>query len=217
MRKETVVLGGIGLLTLALLIGAAFLFSGEQDTPENATPLDSTQVVGDRRHVIGSDSAQVTIVEFADFQCPACASAHPVVKQVLDHYEDNEVQYVFRHFPLPGHQHARPAARAAEAAGEQGKFFEMHDMLFENQTEWSDSNNPEELFAGYARELELDVEAFNQAMENNALAQAIQDDQNAAIELGVNSTPTFFINGVMYPGALSYDRFTEIINEQLQQ
>lgn len=217
MRKETLILGGIGLLTLVILIGAAFLFSGEKNSPDNSTPVDSAKVVGAKRHKIGSDSAKVTVVEFADFQCPACGAAHPIVQQVLDKYEDDQVQYIFRHFPLPGHQNARIAARAAEAAGEQGKFFEMHDMLYENQQEWSESNNPKDIFQTYSQELGLDMDAFTKALDNKDLAQAIQEDLNAGIELGVNSTPTFYINGVQYPGVLTYDRFTEIINDQLKQ
>lgn len=215
MRKETLILGGIGLVTLILLVGAAFLLGGDKTTSSEATPADSTKVVGAKRHAIGSDSAKVTIVEFADFQCPACGAAHPIVQQVLGEYE-GQVEYIFRHFPLPGHKNARIAAKAAEAAGVQGKFFEMHDMLFENQQEWSESNSPKEIFVGYAEQLELDTEKFTQDLDNDQLAQAIQDDQNAGIELGVNSTPTFYIDGVQYPGVLSHDNFKKILDEKLK-
>lgn len=214
MRKETLILGGIGLVTLLLLVGAAFMLGGEKAEETQTTTADPAKLVGERRHMIGSESAKVTIVEFADFQCPACGVAHPVVKQILAEYGDR-VQYIYRHFPLPGHKNARIAARAAEAAGAQGKFFEMHDMLFENQAEWSETNNPQEIFVGYAQALELDTAAFTEALDEDALSQAIQTDVNAGIELGVNSTPTFYINNKQYPGVLSYAKFKQIIDEQL--
>lgn len=215
MRKETLVLGGIGLVTLALLIGAAFFIGGDTQEQTEAQSTDPAKVAGEKRQVIGSESAQVSVVEFADFQCPACGAAHPIVQQVLGEYE-GRIEYVFRHFPLPGHRHARIAAQAAEAAGLQGKFFEMGDLLFTNQEEWSNSNNPEEIFVGYAEQLELDVPAFQEALDNEELRQAIQTDLNAGIDVGVNSTPTFYINGKAYPGVLSYDNFKQLLDEELK-
>lgn len=215
MRKETLILGGIGLVTLVLLVGAAFLLGGDTQTDSQEQQVDPARVSGERRHTVGSESATVTVVEFADFQCPACGAAHPIVQQVLNEYE-GRIEYVFRHFPLPGHRHARIAAQAAEAAGQQDKFFEMGDLLFVNQEEWSNSNNPEEIFVGYAEQLELDVAAFQEALDNDDLRQEIQSDLNTGMELGVNSTPTFFINGTMYPGVLSYDNFKQLLDEELK-
>ncbi len=216
MRKETLILGGIGLVTLLLLVGAAFMLGGEKAEETQVATADKTKLIGERRNAVGSESAKVTIVEFADFQCPACGTAHPIVKQILEEYGDR-IQYIYRHFPLPGHKNARIAARAAEAAGAQGKFFEMHNMLFETQQEWSEPNNPQEIFVGYAQSLGLDTAAFAEDMGDDVLSQAIQNDVNAGIELGVNSTPTFYINGKQYPGVLSYDNFKQIIDKELQQ
>lgn len=216
MKKETLVLGGIGLISVILLVGAAFILGGGKSEETDTEVVDTAKLVGEKRHLIGSDSAKVTVVEFADFQCPACGAAHPVVQQVLSDYGD-DVEYIFRHFPLPGHKNARLAARAAEAAGVQGKFFEMHDMLFENQEEWSESNKAEEIFTGYAESLGLEKEKFLEDLKNDDLNQAIQNDQNTGIELGVNSTPTFFIDGVMHPGVVSYQDFKEIIEKKEKQ
>src|SRR5581483_190972 len=105
---------------------------------------DSTVLTRNANHKITSTNTKVTIIEFADFQCPACGQAHPALKQILEEYK-GKVTFIYRHFPLPQHQNAILAAKASEAAGEQGKFWEMHDMLYEKQNEWSESNNAEEI------------------------------------------------------------------------
>ncbi len=215
MKREGLFISIIGIITLIIVVGAAF-FLGGKPAQQGGEKVDNTKLlVGAGTHQIGSSSARVTIVEFADFQCPACASAHPVVKQIVEEYKDR-IYYVFRHFPLPGHRNALSAAKAAEAAGKQGKFFEMHDLLFNNQADWAESNNPEEIFRGYAQNLNLNLESFNTSFADTSLAKNIQKDQDDALQLGVNSTPTFFINGEKYTGVLSYDNFKRIIDEKLK-
>jgi protein-disulfide isomerase len=137
----------------------------------------------------GSPMAQVTIVEFSDFECPYCGRAHPVVQQVLREF-DGRVRVVFKHFPLSGHPRALPAARAAIAAGNQGKFWEMHDMLFEHQSSLEDED-----LDGYAEELHLDMERFHADIESAATQQIIEHDRDQGLHLPVTSTPSFFVNG----------------------
>jgi protein-disulfide isomerase len=215
MRKETLVLGGIGLVTLLLVVGAAFFLSKPQDTSSQTKKIDPKVLIGKERHTVGSSSAKVTIVEFGDFQCPACGASNPIVNQILEEYKD-QVYFVFRHFPLPMHKNARLAAAAAGAAGKQGNFFEMGDKLFDTQAVWGETNNAKETFLGFAKELGLDTAVFEQDLDNADLKQAVQDDQNAGIKLGVNSTPSFFINGTLYPGVLTYDTFKDLIDKELQ-
>ncbi|HEX8335227.1 MAG TPA: thioredoxin domain-containing protein [Pyrinomonadaceae bacterium] len=150
----------------------------------------------------GNASARVTLEEFSDFQCPACGGLEPSLKRVMKDYDDR-VRFVFRNFPLQMHKYAFLAARAAEAAGLQGKFWEMHDMLYDNQKEWSDSMEPRVQFDSYATRLGLDVQRFKADMERQDLAERVKADLMRGNSLGVKGTPTVYINGrEIAPGRL---------------
>lgn len=139
-------------------------------------------------------SAKVTLTEYADYQCPACAYFHPIVDSLKKAYgEDLAVEY--RYFPLNSHQYGALSARAAQAAKNQGKFLEMHNMLFENQQQWSSTGNPEATFAGYARTLGLDVEQFREELNSSETQQVVMEEKQQGVQRGVSSTPTFYING----------------------
>lgn len=194
MTPELKVLSGIAVLTVTILVIAVFFLSNSSNPSPKDIQSDPGLLVKENSHKIASSSAKVTIVEFGDYQCPFCASAQPIVKQLLNDYS-GKVNLVFRHFPLPQHQNALLAAEAAEAAGEQGKFFEMTDKLYENQKDWSENNNPLQLFVSYAQELKLNLEQFSSAVTTNKYHQKIMADKNDGLSLGINSTPTFFING----------------------
>ncbi len=146
------------------------------------------------KHVKGNPEAVVILEEFSDFQCPACKAFQPILVQLLDEFPD-EVALHYRHFPLPFHTAAEPAARAAEAAGQQGQFFAFHDLLFENQEAWSRSPNPMLNFSQYAEELGLDMALFRQHMRSSVLRDQVRDDMRVGRERGVSGTPTFFLNG----------------------
>lgn len=143
----------------------------------------------------------ITIVEFSDFQCPACKSSLPAVEAVKSAYPDN-IQVIYRHFPLDSiHPNARLAAISSEAAAslDESKFWLFHDLLFENQQDWSDISSRGELkdtFASYAEELGLDKTEFLEKMEDKSMAELVNQDVAAATQLGINSTPTFYVNGV---------------------
>ncbi len=215
MRRENLILISIVVVTLILLVGAAFLFSNPQSTESTDAVTDTALLQGTKDHKIGSDSAKVTVVEFADFQCPACGAAYPIVKQVSEEYKDR-VQFIYRHFPLPGHRYAMDAAKAAEAAGKQNKYFEMADLLYTNQAEWSEANNAKEIFEDYAESLQLDMAQFRTDRDANTATSYIQKDQNDGLALGVNSTPTFYIDGEKYTGVIAYDRFKELLDSKLK-
>ncbi len=137
----------------------------------------------------GNPEAPVTIVEFSDFQCPYCARLQPTLKQVLKAYP-NEVRLVYKDFPLGFHEHAKNAARAAHAAGEQGKYWEMHDLIFEKNNELS-----EDMFRKFAERLNLDITRFMADFRSTRYDKQIQQDINLGRSLGVTGTPTLFING----------------------
>jgi protein-disulfide isomerase len=142
----------------------------------------------------GSDAAPVTIEEFADFQCEPCRHMRPEIKKVEAEYGDR-VKVVFRQYPLEMHPNAVPAAKAAESAGKQGHFWEMHDMLYEKQSEWEDLDNPVDKFKEYAADLKLDMDRFVADMSSTEIADRIAADQKRGDAAGVEGTPTLFVNG----------------------
>ncbi len=197
MKNLPLLIGTI-LGTLILIIGVAVFFSGSTASPGQVT-VDSAAVAGDFRRAKGPDAAAVRIVEFSDLQCPACRAAQPLVDQVLASYPD-QVRLVFRHFPLDSiHRNARVAAQASEVAGEYGKFWEYHDLLFAQQDEWEGITNRNEVierFSEYAAQLEIDKTEFASKIESQVVVDAVQADSSAGMQFGVNATPTFFVNGV---------------------
>jgi protein-disulfide isomerase len=155
--------------------------------------------VGAKDHKQGSPDAPVTLVEYGDYECPYCGEAYPVVKALQERLGD-QVCFVFRNFPLAeAHPHAEEAAEAAEAAAAQGKFWEMHDMLYENQ----DALEPEDLVQ-YARALRLDLPRFVLEMREHIYKERVREDFRSGVRSGVNGTPTFFINGHRHDGSFEF-------------
>lgn len=217
LSNEAKILIGIGIASVVILIGAIlFLSKPIEQTASQTVVGDQTKLLVRKDSFrIASDSAKVTLVEFADFQCPACKSAHPVLVRLEDEYKDR-VNFVFRHFPLPQHKNALLAALAAEASGEQGKFWEYHDKLYDTQSSWENKANPAETFLGFARELELDEAKFKESLDTKKFEEKINQDIADGTSLGVNSTPTFFIQNQKYNGALSYESLKNILDEALK-
>ena len=159
-----------------------------------------TPPVGPEDHVLGSPPAPVTLLEYGDLECPFCGRAYPVVKQLLRQMSAR-TRFAYRHFPLAqAHPHALMAAQAAEAAGAQGKFWEMHDTLFENQ----EALGEEDLLA-YADALDLDVDRFSEELATGMHLDKVRRDFHSGVRSGVNGTPTFFINGIRHDGSWDYD------------
>jgi len=154
-----------------------------------------TLPVGERDHTLGATSAPVTLVEYGDYECPHCGRAYPIVKEVRRRLGPR-LRFVFRNFPLrESHPHAQQAAEAAEAAGAQGKFWEMHDRLFERQFALDD-----EYLIEYAGDLGLDVERFRRELTARTYEPRVREDFRSGVTSGVNGTPTFFINGARHDG-----------------
>jgi protein-disulfide isomerase len=161
----------------------------------------------------GMPTARITVEEFSDFQCPACGAFEPGLRRVMNDYKDR-VNFVFRNFPLQMHKYAFLAARAAEAAGQQGRFWEMHDMLYDNQKEWSESMEPRVQFDSYATRVGLDVQRFKADMERQDLAERIKADLMRGNSLGVKGTPTVYLNGrELVPGQLVTE---EILRREIE-
>lgn len=158
-------------------------------------------------HVYGPADAKVTLVEYADYQCPACGIVHATVAKLKADY-GNRVRFVFRNFPIPGHFNGPAAAYAAEAAGKQGKFFEMSDAIFSKQAEWSplDAGSMAKTLDNYARNLGLEMGKFHEDQASAAVKAKVEADAQSGLKAGVDSTPSFFMNGVRTQ-ARSYDEF----------
>ncbi|OGG11636.1 hypothetical protein A2Z00_01090 [Candidatus Gottesmanbacteria bacterium RBG_13_45_10] len=211
MTQEAKMLLGIGVATIALVLGAAFIFGRSSQAPLATEKVDETLLVRNDSNKTGSPSAKVKLVEFGDYQCPACSVVHVPVKQLVHDYSD-KILFVFRNYPLSQHQNALVAAEAAEAAGKQGKYWEMHDMLYERQQEWGESKKAMDYFTGYAKEIGLDENTFTQDVKSNKFAAKIQADQDDGDALGVNATPTFYINGQKFTDNLSYESLKKAID-----
>lgn len=185
MKKH---IGKISIIGIALVLAGAFWYAGQAGERAN-------EGVVIEANVKGNPEAVVTLTEHSDFQCPACAAAAPVVDSILEAYGD-QVRFEYKHFPLVSiHPLAIPAARAAEAAGQQGKFFAMHDLLFENQRAWSTAPNPTAIFMSYAEEIGLDVPMFRRHLDASVIEDHVRAEFEEARELGLTGTPTFFLNG----------------------
>jgi protein-disulfide isomerase len=164
-------------------------------------PALTVPVSDDRDHIQGSADAPVTLVEYGDYECPYCGAAYPIVKEVHARMGES-LRFVFRNFPIStSHPHAEQAAEAAEAAADQGSFWEMHDVLYENQKRLGDED-----LRGYAEKLGLDVERFDTELADHAHADRVHEDFLTGVRSGVNGTPTFYINGARHDD--SYDAET---------
>ena len=172
-------------------------------------------------HTLGKKDSKVVLVEYGDFQCPGCKAVHPTVKALAEKYED-QITFVFRNFPLTTiHPNARVAAASAEAAGLQGKYWEMHDMLYENQDSWSTLSPDErsEFFAGYAKDLELNVDEFKTDLASEAISKKINYDLALGRKVGVSGTPGLFLNGseLTQPTWSDPAKFEEAIKAELKK
>lgn len=162
----------------------------------------------DRDHIQGPIDAPIALVEYGDYECPYCGEAYPIVKAIQERLGDR-LCFAFRNFPLVNsHPHAEHAAEAAEAAGAQGRFWEMHDLLYENQDALED-----EYLARYAATLGLDAEPLIKQVLAGAHTARIRDDFRSGARLGVNGTPSFFINGVRYDGATDVEELLGALTE----
>jgi protein-disulfide isomerase len=156
--------------------------------------------VGERDHVLGPADARVTLVEYGDYECPHCGALHPVIEAARKAFGGN-LRFAFRHFPLrSSHPHALAAAKAAEAAGEQGRFWEMHDRLYQRQTQLEDQD-----LVRHAQKLGLDVARFQRELTARAHEVTIREDLTSAARSGAGGTPSLFINGELYQGSLDRD------------
>lgn len=210
MSKEFIAV----IIVVVVGLFGLFTVTKKDNTNGNNTSSNSQPT----NHTEGSGTEGVTLVEYGDLQCPACKSYYPIVKQIKEEYGD-KITFQFRHFPLNQiHPHAYQAARAAEAAGNQGKFFEMHDLLYENQESWASLSDVTSIFESYAQQLELDMGQYKQDVISAEVGAAIDADIKEGQKLGANSTPTFIINGQKIDkNPQSLDEFKALIDSKIEE
>lgn len=193
MKKEAIVLG---VIAVVVIIAGIVLFKTSSPDPRSAgSAIDASSLIRTHSQKSGPDNAKATLVEFGDFQCPACGAAHPIIKAIQEANKDKSFQFVFRNFPLSQHQNAMLASEVAESAGNQGKYWEMHNKIYESQAEWSESASAREIFTNYAKDLGLDLTKFNNDLDKHTFAEIIKTDVADGNKIGVNATPTFYFNG----------------------
>ncbi len=176
-------------LVVIVVIGVSIFYSKQaaEQANEGVSEVET--------HVKGNPEAAVTLVEYSDFQCPACGQFYPYIEDIVNLYQD-DLRFEYRHFPLITiHPNALPAAIASEAAGQQGRFWEMYDILFENQSAWAEASNARAYFVQYASELGLDVDMFKRHLDSSILENSVMDSFNDARSQGFSGTPTLLLNG----------------------
>lgn len=213
VKKYSIWAGAVVLIGLVIfgLIALVNSPSSTTSVTANVAPISQKDITN------GNSKAKITLIEYSDFQCPACAAYHPLIKQLLSEYKE-DIYFVYRNFPLTNiHPNAVIAAQAAYAAHKQNKFFEMGDLLFTNQKDWSSESDPREIFINYAKELKLDVKRFQDSMNSDEAKNYIKDFEKQATSEGINSTPTFILNGVKIKNPTSYDEFKKLIENELSK
>jgi len=205
----TLVVLGVGGIIWGLVMFASNSASDKTILPVNA--------ISESDWVKGAKTQKIVLIEYSDFQCPACGAYYPVIKQVVEEFGEN-IAFVYRHFPLRQiHKNAELAAQAAEAAGKQNKFWEMHDMIFENQKEWSNERNAKEFFVRYASALDLNKEQFAADFGSKEIKNKINADYQSGLRFNVNATPTFFLNGEKLQSPRNYEDFKSLIQGAISQ
>ena len=200
-------LAGIAVI-VAIFGGLVYLAN---QSPSGVGPKEVTA----DDHVKGPPNSGVLLVEYSDFQCPACAQYYPIIQQVVEQYSD-QLTFVYRHFPLRTiHKNSQLAAQAAEAAGLQDKFWEMHDQLFEHQTEWANLPDPTDTFIGYAQAIGMNTEQFAEELTSDFVEQQVNADYASGNGAGVDSTPTFYINGTKMKAPSTLGAFQQMIDLEL--
>lgn len=207
----------LGTLVLATAFIVYLASSNSTPAPNGDNSTDSSEV-GSNEWIKGDPNAAFTLLEYSDFQCPACQTREPMLADLLDEF-GSRIKFVYRNYPLRGiHANAQIASQAAEAAGVQGKFWEMHEMLFAKQDEWSNLSNDEAkiMFDTYAQAIGLDVTKYDIDFDSDEVKDAIDADVEAAEEAGVYSTPSFFWNGKLITvNTSSYESFRQFIREAI--
>ena len=194
----------VAVIVIAVVMGVKLYKTGDINSDEGLDPVK------------GPQDAKVTIVEYSDFQCPACGFMQPVINEIAKKYPA-DVKVIYKNFPLTrAHKWAYTAALAGECAFDQGKFWEFHDTIFEQQKSWSTSANAKDDFLRHAMNIGMDRNSFNECIDSGNAKKRVDNDMSEGNRLSINSTPTFFINGKRHVGLWKVGEFDKIIKKTLK-
>ena len=212
-KKRTLKRTAMWVLIAGALIGSVFAvynYGGSSGT--TAMIVDA---VNPTDRVFGIFDSKIVLIEYGDFQCPACAQYEPIVQQIRTDYV-GKIAFVYRHFPLSQHKNAKITAYASEAAGKQGKFWEMHDMIYDGQNVWANLSDDKarDVMTKYAETIGLDLKLFEEQIDSGEVKNKVQSDNDCGLKAGVNATPTFILNGKKIQPR-SYDEFKNFIEQEL--
>lgn len=211
---EKKIISGVVIFSV-LIVAIAALFINKSSS--NSQPINKEQskeilTVKKDDWIKGQPNSPITVVEYLDFECEACRVYYPITRRLKEEYGD-KVSFVVRYFPLPGHKNSMTSAMAVETAGKQGKFWEMHDILYDNQITWGEKQITDPaLFIEYAKQIGLDMEKYKNDIGSQEIKDRINRDKNSATSLGIQGTPTFFINGEKIPNPKGYEDFKSLID-----
>lgn len=220
ISKNTII---FTIVSIAIIFGFLYLVFTSSNSPTESKTFQNAKKINKNDHIKWSEDKKTLLVEYSDFQCPNCKlwgdffkqqdlSNNPDFKKIKE-----KVTFIYRHFPLSNHKNALPSSYAAEAAGLQGKFYEMHDLLFEKQSDWSELKDPKNFFINLAKSLKLDVEKFKRDMQSSDIKKKVEDDKNSGIKAGVNSTASFYLNGVYLDKLNSTQDLIKILLEEIKE
>lgn len=209
------------LIILAVIVVGLFglFFFTRDNKPNNSQSSNTNNKSAVSQHSKGGNAKNVELLVYGDFQCPVCAQYYPIENAVINKFQ-NDIKFTFRHFPLDTiHPNARAAHRSAEAAGLQGKFFEMYDLLYQNHDQWASSKDPKSLFESYAKQLGLDINKFNNDFASEQVNNTINADIAEGTSKKVEGTPTFFLNGVKIDNSQikTVEDFTKVIQTEIDK
>lgn len=217
MKKHLPLIIGIFLAMALIFFVAKWEFKAKQAEREAGNLVQaSVLTVKPNDWVYGNEKATVTVVEYLDFECEACRAYYPITTQLKEEFKDS-MRLVIRYFPLGGHRNSRTSAYAAEAAGKQGKFWEMYDLLYTNQDDWGEQETANQAqFEKYAIEIGLDMEKYRKDVTSEEVKKRIDDSYNEAMSLDLQGTPSFFLNGRKIANPQGYEAFKSLIENALK-
>lgn len=213
MLKQVGIWAGAAVILVASVYGLILLANSPQTNPDlvKLPPITKEDIT------TGNPNAKAVLVEYADFQCPACAAYQPFINQLMVDFKD-KIYFVYRFFPLiQTHKNAMISAQAGYAANLQGKFWEMDNLLYSTQKSWENSSDAKKLFIDYAKTLKLDMKKFQADLESEQGKKIINEQYSQGLNIGVNSTPTFFLNGVKIENPRSYEDFKRLIDDEINK
>ncbi len=197
----------------AVIAGMVYVARPAANNTNSAASVPGIQA---NDHIKGPKDAPAVLIEYSDLQCPACKAYHPLVDQLISEF-GNKLTVVYRHFPLRQiHQYAQIAALSAEAAGQQGKFWEYAAIMFDRQGEWTTAPNPRDSFTAYAKELKLDTDRFSRDMDSSAAKNAVDADVSSGTKANIQGTPTFFLNNEKLTNPATFDAFKKLVDDAIK-